>query len=635
MSVMSEPSPPEGKDQPLLLRVRLTQGAIDNGYIHFPLEKSIFPADTYGDESGTQKGKPVTFVDELNKVYANDIRRSENRARIRARFGAYFKKVGATEGDEVEIRKIGPYEYRLSVISATASSSPNRADKKTDDFKGAPMKSPAVSLTKPQNLIFYGPPGTGKTFTTTRKAVELCIPGWPASKDDSETRLKFDELRADGRISFVSFHQSYGYEDFIEGLRPQTNPAGHISYAILPGAFKKACASARLPSLVAPGLTGKALKDRSIYKMSLGASWSDEGVQVFKYCLENHCVLMGWGQDIDFSECKTSDEITNLLKQDAPNLEKLKSHASFVYRLKHELKVGDIIVVSNGNSSFRAIAEVTGDYAFDEEGPFHQSRPVKWLAVFEGGRPASEINSKDFTMRSLHLLRNPNYEALENLISPKRDTQDTLSHVIVIDEINRANISKVFGELITLLEPDKREGMANATSVRLAYSGEEFSVPANLHVLGTMNTADRSIALLDTALRRRFEFIELPADPLQLPTDVEGINLRALLTALNERIECLYDRDHTIGHAYLMNVTTLVELEQAFRVKIIPLLQEYFYEDWSKVKAVLNDSANRFIETITSTPSGLKEFLQDAEAPPRYKVCSDFTVEAFRNIYEA
>jgi 5-methylcytosine-specific restriction protein B len=631
MSLMSDQNPKHVEDEPLLLRVRLTQGAIDNGYIHFPLEKSIFPLDTYGNESGDQKGKLVTFVDELGKVYVDDIRRSENRGRIRARFGAYFRKVGATEGDEVEIKKVGPYEYRLNVTCAPASPHPKHADTKTDDFKGTSMKSSTALPPKPMNIIFYGPPGTGKTFTTTRKAVELCIPDWPASKGDSETKLKFDELKAEGRISFVSFHQSYGYEDFIEGLRPQTNPAGHISYSILPGAFKKSCTSARLTSLVAPGLSGKPLKARGIYKMSLGASRNNEGVEVFRYCLENQCVLIGWGDDTDFSDCKTLDDIVSLLKQESPDLETVKSQASFVHRLKHELKVGDIIIVSDGNRFFRAIAEVTGEYEFDEDGPFHQSRPVKWLAVFEGKRPVSEINPKDFTMKSLHALRDVNYEALEKLITPKADTHGPLPHVIVIDEINRANISKVFGELITLLEHDKRE----VTSVKLAYSGEEFSVPANLHVLGTMNTADRSIALLDTALRRRFEFIELPADPLHLPIDVEGINLRALLTSLNERIECLYDRDHTIGHAYLMNVETLDELKQAFRVKIIPLLQEYFYEDWSKVKAVLNDSADRFIETISTSPSVLKAFFQDFEPPLRYRVRSEFEVEAFRNIYEA
>lgn len=498
------------------------------------------------------------------------------------------------------------------------------------------MKEFSVKKTA-TNTILFGPPGTGKTYATTSRAVQICD-GFLPDGDVVALKGRFELLRQQGRISFVTFHQSYGYEEFVEGLRPVTKE-GQVSYEVLPGAFKRACNSARLRSQVSPGLSGKPLRQRTLFKMSLGASWNQEGTTVFDYCIKNSCVLLGWGADIDFSECTSKEEILQKIHDESSTIEKPKSQAGFVNNFKHEMKAGDLILVSNGNKLFRAVAEVVGEYEYAEDAPFHQMREVRWLAVFEGGIPASDLYSLEVVQRSLYELKPEaiRYEKLAALLDSQALQAPEQPHVLIIDEINRANISKVFGELITLIEPDKRDGQENAVTVKLPYSGEDFSVPPNLHILGTMNTADRSIALLDTALRRRFEFEELMPRPDLLESHVvEGINLGKLLKAMNERIEVLYDRDHMIGHAYLMGIQTLPELDRVFRFKVLPLLQEYFYESWTQIRRVLSDLGDGdFVRRrkLDPVPADGEQDFQDEQAVLYSVNPEKFPVSAFKRIY--
>ena len=204
--------------------------------------------------------------------------------------------------------------------------------------------------------------------------------------------------------------------------------------------------------------------------------------------------------------------------------------------------------------------------------------------------------------------------------------ENTPKYAIFIDEINRGNISKIFGELITLIEPSKRLGADDEIMVELPYSKEKFGVPSNLYIIGTMNTADRSIALMDTALRRRFEFVEMMPEYDNLnKINIEGINIGEMLKMINERIEYLYDRDHTIGHAYFIDVADIGTLANVFKNRILPLLQEYFYDDWEKIRLVLGD--NQFIKEKKPANALFKsgtDYIDD-------KILYEINNEAFNN----
>lgn len=613
-----------------IARIKITPGTINHGNISVAKHLGMFPVDSIG---GRNKDSQASRLVKLHLVGGEVIETDIYEDKKAFRYGrptvkTWVKQANAKLGDFICIERIDDYSYKVW-IEKFSSSSPIQelatSNEHASQFKQYDEEQNCM------NTILYGPPGTGKTYRTAELAVKICDGKVP------ESRLllmqRYEELRRGERIKFVTFHQSYGYEDFVEGLRPELKD-GQISYRVRPGIFRETCDVARRSTLVKPGLSGTPLKDRTIYKMSLGIAGSNEGKIAFQECIEKGYVLLGYGHDVDFSECKTAEEIRKKV-DDEGTFEKPESHARYVSVFKDELQVGDIVVISQGNRAFRAIGEVTGEYEFLEAaaaGYFHQMRTVRWLAVLEGNRTVQDIYDRNFVQSSLYKLDHGGLqlEVLEDIIKGQQDAgAGNQSFVLIIDEINRANISKVFGELITLLEPDKRAGKINAITVQLPSSGDSFSVPSNLYVIATMNTADRSIALLDTALRRRFDFEELQPDHTVLHS-VDTVDLGAMLKKLNQNVEFLYDRDHTIGHAYFMNVKTLADLDVVFRRKVIPLLQEYFYEDLAKVRSVLSDDGGFFIEEEIFAPKGL-----DGNGSKfRYTLRDKFPLEAYLKIYQ-
>lgn len=499
-----------------------------------------------------------------------------------------------------------------------------------------------IGIPMPQitNLILYGPPGTGKTFATAAEAVRLCNVQVPASRE--ALMAEYQRLVASGQIEFVTFHQSYSYEEFVEGLRPVQGD-GELSAGFQlkpePGTFRRI--ARRAETSTGSGAENFIIGDRQVFKMSIGEASNPDDAQFFDEAIESGRTLLGF-DDIDWSDSRFASrdaiiEACQAYAPDEPKPNAMTGRVQCPFIFRNWMKNGDLVIVSKGNSLFRAIGEVTGgyEYAQRESGIYSHRRAVRWLWIDRAGVPVEEIYARGFMMKSIYLLTHAdlNVPALERYIASQQDTGGAApeSFVLVIDEINRANISKVFGELITLLEHDKRLGAKNELRVRLPYSREMFGVPANLHVVGTMNTADRSIALLDTALRRRFSFREIMPDPTLLPDDVEGINLQALLTTINERIEYLFDREHQIGHAYLMGAGTRSAIDDVMRDKVIPLLAEYFYEDWSKVAAVLGDAAGegRFLDRVALKPPAGMDTDGSAETRYRWNVKRPFADNAY------
>lgn len=415
------------------------------------------------------------------------------------------------------------YEYSSLLWNQYAKENKSTHDVlNNSDNEGYKMTDNDKKSTYPLNQILYGPPGTGKTYSVVRKALEI-IEG-----NASYDRSKFKEYVEKGQIKFITFHQSYGYEEFVEGIKAETKN-DNVSYRIEDGAFKRIC------------------------KRANGDNWK-------KILLK------------DTKEELTEDGFKKLYK-------------NYVDKLP---------IFSN--NMYGKILETPTD-----KQPFYLYKNNLFSILV---KPQNSNDPKTISCDKLikDIFHNDNYGMLsyepviiQDILGQEYESYKAnhinQNYILIIDEINRGNISKIFGELITLIEPSKRLGADDEIMVELPYSKEKFGVPSNLYIIGTMNTADRSIALMDTALRRRFEFVEMMPEYDNLnKINIEGINIGEMLKTINERIEYLYDRDHTIGHAYFIDVADMKTLANVFKNKILPLLQEYFYDDWEKIRLVLGDS---------------------------------------------
>jgi 5-methylcytosine-specific restriction protein B len=442
---------------------------------------------------------------------------------------------------------------------------------------GTPSPTPLMP-TQALNQILYGPPGTGKTYRVIREAAAI-IAGQPIT-DDLAAKTAYDQAGAEGRIRLATFHQSFSYEDFIEGIRPVMEEDGKAAYQVRDGIFKEIAMEALFACLEATNTTEhtpdfEEYWDALLLRIAEISELEIPGIAATTWILAE-------------TE-KGNLEATNKVSRNQAQCG--KNALAHVWRALHPkcpISYADSKEAYGKGARHEVIAAV---YNFMQKlGPAKRS-----------GRPEYNAEQKKRIVSDYLELGPASGWQL-------RADKNFPPYVLIIDEINRGNISRIFGELITLIEDDKREGEANALRVTLPSSREPFTVPPNLYLLGTMNTADKSLALLDVALRRRFEFRELAPDftaCADLPEEMRGV-----LKRLNERIELRKDRDHRIGHAFFMGVKDAAGFNRDFVRKVVPLLQEYFFNDIDGARFVLGEigreSEPGFLRQITAASADAK-----------------------------
>ena len=520
-------------------------------------------------------GKPTAFWNGFNNI-------SEVLKHQQSIFNAIEKELNRTQisgflrHNKEELEKMAfDADFRKEVLDQL----------KTITITEEPMKNTDKTPVVPLNQILFGAPGTGKTYRTKKMAVEI-INGKKA-RTREEINKEYEELIETGQIVFTTFHQSLSYEDFIEGIKPETID-GNVTYEVKDGIFKQLCSQAieQKPKN----------SDIEIYDFDKG--WNDLIAEVEQNFLSDSMLLLPiLTQDKGVYVTEITDNGNLKIKPKNSRLD-IDYIVSYNRAKKLQEAFPDLSVVKNIDKEFRSVIGGSNSTAY-------------WAVL-------NFINNK--IKENNRII--PDYEELKN-------------HILIIDEINRGNVSAIFGELITLLEEDKRKGNPEHIEAVLPYSGKKFSVPNNVYIIGTMNTADRSVEALDTALRRRFSFVEMQPNPNEL-SEVEKVDLKKLLETINRRIEKLIDKDHQIGHSYFIGIQNLEGLKRTFKDKIIPLLEEYFYGDFGKIGLVLGGKFIESVENKTTFPKNFtyeKDFLEDKKI---YHITSfnEWDDEAFISIYE-
>lgn len=458
------------------------------------------------------------------------------------------------------------------------------------------------------NQILYGPPGTGKTYNTINKALSILEP-FTEEEINAEERdvlkARFDEYVKNGQIVFTTFHQSMSYEDFIEGIKPlkPEDEDEFVKYDIEEGIFKGLCRQA-IKEFYQNGTNDETFERLNSFENA----WNDLLENIQNHIDNNGVFPLDTisGQAMDAFEI--SDRGNLYLR---PQYKGAKDYTVSHDRTQKLFEAfPNLEIVNNIDKEFRSVIGGSNSTAYWSV----LNYIITWLNE-NPTAPSVEL----LTEISDTLVKFDNKIVKENIKSK------VLNYVIIIDEINRGNVSQIFGELITLIEEDKRLGKEEALEVMLPYSKEKFGVPPNVFIIGTMNTADRSVEALDTALRRRFCFEEMPSNPSLIATEgkakeslgiVDTIDLPKVLETINSRIEILSNRDHKIGHAYFMKVTTVGELKETFKKNIIPLLQEYFYNDYEKIGWVIGEGF--FVEKKIEKKEIFTKFFK--EPKPDYEV---------------
>lgn len=433
---------------------------------------------------------------------------------------------------------------------------------------------PELTMTKNPNTalnqILFGPPGTGKTYHTVNEALRI-IGVDISGLSRMQIKEEFDKKIKEGQIVFTTFHQSMSYEEFIEGIKPiePEKDGDEVIYRVEPGLFKKLSieASFDIAKFRKSKETVEALDFSILYDMFI------EKVQEQLINEEEVELKTKSGGTVLIDSISHQGNI--IIKHHNGTRTYTVSKARLT---KLQAAIESLDGVSNINDEFREVIGGSNSSAY-----WSVLNAIKQITKRENGKV--EVKTYSYSDK---------VEVVKKMTKEDFNTAKGNNYVLIIDEINRGNVSQIFGELITLIEEDKRLGKDEGLEVSLPYSKEKFGVPPNLYIIGTMNTADRSVEALDTALRRRFSFTEMPPDYDLAGLDYEfaGIKGFEILKKINKRIEKLLDRDHLIGHSYFL----LTEEEKqhpepklldSFYRNIIPLLQEYFFGDYAKIGAVL------------------------------------------------